>query len=107
LLGALEAHCRKTSRLGLACELFEQSISAKGLPEVKVVELHRRLIELYMGEVGTPEEAISHVEVLLARDPNDAQARPAAERLIPNRKVASRAAAALQQARRQGRAMRG
>jgi hypothetical protein len=107
LLGALETHCRKTGRLGLACELFEQAIERQGLAEVKVVELHRRLIELYMGEANAPEKAISHVEALLSRDPADAQARPAAERLIPNRKVASRAAAALQQARRQGRPPRG
>lgn len=102
LLGILEAHCRKTGRLGLACELFERAISGQGLPEVKVVELHRRLVELYMGEANTPEKAISHVEALLGRDPSDTQARLAAERLIPHAKVASRAAAALQQARRQG-----
>jgi tetratricopeptide (TPR) repeat protein len=106
LLGALEAHCRKTGRIGLACELFEQAISKQGLPEVKVVELRRRLLELYMGEAGEPDKAISHVEVLLGRDPNDAQARATAERLIPRRKVASRAAAALQQARRSGRPVR-
>src|SRR5262245_25391634 len=106
LLGALETHCRKTGRLGLACDLFEQAISGKGLPEVKVVELRRRLIELYMGEAGEPDKAISHVEVLLERDPNDAQGRATAERLIPRQKVASRAAAALQQARRSGRPAR-
>jgi tetratricopeptide (TPR) repeat protein len=106
LLGALEAHCRKTGRLDLACDLFEQAISGPELPEVKVIELRRRLIELYMGEASKPDRAISHVEVLLERDPNDAQARATAERLIPHRKVASRAAAALQQARRSGRPAR-
>jgi tetratricopeptide (TPR) repeat protein len=103
LLGALEAHCRKTGRLELACDLFEQAISGQALPEVKVVELRRRLIDFYMGEAGKPDRAISHVEALLTRDPNDAQGRATAERLIPHRKVASRAAAALQQARRSGR----
>jgi hypothetical protein len=103
ILGALETHCRKTDRLGLACDLFEQALSVPGLPEVKVVELRRRLLELYMGEAGKPDRAIGHVEVLLVRDPNDAQGRATAERLIPHRKVASRAAAALQQARRSGR----
>jgi hypothetical protein len=106
LLGALEAHCRKTNRLGLACDLFERAIANKGLPEVKVVELHRRLIEIYMGEANTPDKAISHVEALQDRDAADAQARAAAERLIPIRSVASRAAAAVQRARRQSRAPR-
>jgi tetratricopeptide (TPR) repeat protein len=106
LLGALETHCRKTGRLHLACDLFEQAILGPGLPEVKVIELRRRLIELYMGEAGKPDRAIAHVEALLQRDPNDAQARTTAERLIPRPKVASRAAAALQQARRSGRPSR-
>jgi hypothetical protein len=106
LLGALDTHCRKTNRLSLACDLFERAIQNKGLPEVKVVELHRRLIEIYMGEANTPEKAISHVEALQDRDAGDAQARAAAERLIPIRSVASRAAAAVQRARRQSRAPR-
>jgi tetratricopeptide (TPR) repeat protein len=106
ILGALEAHCRKTGRLGLACALIEQAIEAGGLPEVKTVESHRHLIELYMGEANAPEKAISHVEELLRRDPSDAQGRATAERLIPNRTVASRAAAALQRARRENRSPR-
>jgi|SRR5579859_1986546 len=106
LLGALDAHCRKTNRLALACDLFERAIANKGLPEVKVVELHRRLIEIYMSEANTPEKAISHVEALQDRDAGDAQARAAAEKLMPIRSVASRAAAAVQRARRQSRAPR-
>jgi len=106
ILGVLEAHCRKTGRLPLACSLIEQAIEAKSLPEVKAVEQHRRLIDLYMGEANMPEKAISHVEALLGRDPADAQARPVAERLAANRAVASRAFAALQKARRESRATR-
>jgi hypothetical protein len=106
ILSALEAHCQKTNRIALACSLLEQAIVGHGLSEVKVVEQHRRLIDLYLGEANTPGSAISHVEELLQRDASDAQARAAAERLIPNRAVASRAAAALQRARRESRAPR-
>jgi hypothetical protein len=101
ILGALESHCRKTNRLELACELIEKALEAGGLPEVKVIEQHRHLIELYMGEANAPERSISHVEDLLQRDPADAAVRLVAERLTANRKVASRAVAALQRARRE------
>ena len=103
ILGAIEAHCQKTGRLALGCALIEQAIENGGLSEVKMVESRRRLIELYMGEANAPEKAISHVEELLQRDPADAQGWATAERLIPNRAVASRAAAALQRARRETR----
>jgi len=106
VLSILETHCQKTHRKDLAYELIEEAIAAGGLPEVKTVEQHRHLIEMYMGENNTPEKAISHVEALLGRYPSDAQARAAAERLIQNRLVASRAAAVLQKARRESRAPR-
>ncbi len=106
ILSVLEEHCRKTHRYALACELLERAIEEHALPEMRIIEQHRRLIDLYMGEAKAPEKAISHVEELLQRDANDAQARTAAERLTSNREVASRAAAALQHARRRGRAPR-
>ncbi len=106
ILSILETHCKKTHRKDLACDLIEEAIASGGLPDVKIVEQHRHLIEVYMGENNTPEKAISHVEALLGRYPSDAQARAAAERLIPNRTVASRAAAVLQKARRESRAPR-
>jgi len=103
ILEALEAHCKKTQRPGLACALIEQAILEHNLGEARVVELRRRLIELYTGEAATPNNAISHVEALLDRDPGDAGARTGAERLLGSREVGSRAAAALQKARRQAR----
>jgi hypothetical protein len=103
ILSAVETHCQKTNRTGLACSILEEAIARHGLSEVKVIEQHRRLIDLYMGEANSPASAISHVEELLQRDASDAQARAAAERLIPHREVASRAAAALQRARRESR----
>ena len=101
LLGALEKHCRNTGRAGLACELLEVSLESDPISKVKMIDRRRRLIELYMGEAKTPEKAISHIEHLLDQDPSDAQARAAAEHLLSDRQVASRAASALQTARRQ------
>jgi hypothetical protein len=100
LLSVLEAHCRNTGRFGLAAALLEQAIEKHGLPDAVVVEQRRRLIELYLGDAKTPEKAIGHVEELLTRDKFDTEARAAAEDLLSKREVASRAAAALQRARR-------
>ena len=101
LLGVLEKHCLNTGRVELACELLEASLDGDAVSKGKMIERHQRLIELYMGDAKTPEKAISHVEHVLDQDPSDAQARAAAEHLLSDRPVASRAAAALQAARRQ------
>jgi hypothetical protein len=103
VLEALEAHCRKTQRVGLACALIEQAIGDPRLSQVIALKQRRRLIELYTGEADTPAAAISHVEELLEHVPSDQTAHAAAERLLSNREVAPRAAAALQKARRQAR----
>ena len=100
VLGVLEAHCLKTGRPRLACELLEEAIEKYGLPEARVIDQRRRLIDLYLGEAATPAKAISHIEILLLRDPNDARARDAGRRLLSNNEVATRAAEALQNARR-------
>ena len=68
-----------------------------------MLERRRQLIRLYLGEAGMPDKAIGHVEVLLSQDPTDSQARAAAERLLRDPQVASRAAAALHEARRNAR----
>jgi len=101
LLSILEAHCQKTDRVGLACALLEQGIASQTLPEARVIDHRRRLIELYLGPVKTPEKALPHVEELLERDSTDARARAAANTLLSVREVASKAAAAIQRARRQ------
>jgi hypothetical protein len=67
---------------------------------VSVPDLQRRLVDLYVGDAKTPASAIDHVEALLALDPSDAAMRKAAQRLLSVREVASRAASALQGARR-------
>jgi golgin subfamily B member 1 len=104
MLEALEAHCRKTKRLSLACALIEQALADPNLPKPVGVAQRRRLIDLYVRDAVAPASAIGHVEELLSRDASDAKAREAAERLLGIRDVAPRAAAALQKARRLSRA---
>jgi hypothetical protein len=103
ILYELEAHCRKTERADLACELFEQTLLDHPLPKKSVTELRRRLVAIYIEESSTPEKALPHVEALFADDIGDQHARAAAEKLLSNRDVASRAAALLQRVRRSSR----
>ena len=100
LLDALEAHCRATKRPGLACALIEQALLDESAPEPLVVQRRKQLLQLYMGEAASPELAMPHVEALLERDPGDASVFEVGEKLVSVRTVASRAAAALRNARR-------
>ncbi len=101
LLDALESHCRSTKRSALACELLESALRDEAsADEGLTVQRQQRLVELYMGEAALPARAIDHVEKLLERDPADANILKVAEKLLSTREVASRAAAALQLARR-------
>jgi len=103
LFDVLDAHCRKTKRFTLACEIAEASLADSKLPPALVLKQRRRLVELYTGEAAAPSKAIGHVEALLNQDPADAVARAGAEKLLSHRDVAPRAAAALQLARRHSR----
>lgn len=103
IVDVLEAHCKKTERPALACELIEQTLTEHELPKKSVIDLRRRVITLYIESTGYPERAMPHVEALFAEDVNDSHARAYAERLLSNRLVASRAAQLLQQARRSTR----
>jgi hypothetical protein len=100
LLDGLESHCRATRRPALGAELIERALLDEGTPEALRVPRRQRLLDLYMGEAAAPAAAIPHVEKLLERDPADANALKVAEKLLSTREVASRAAAALQAARR-------
>ncbi|HVH45766.1 MAG TPA: hypothetical protein VM925_25610 [Labilithrix sp.] len=100
LLDALETHCRATKRPALACVLLERALLDEGAPEELVAQRRQRVVDLYMGDAASPAEAMPHVEKLLERNPADAGALKVAERLLSTREVASRAAAALQTARR-------
>lgn len=99
LLDALEAHCRATKRVPLACELIERAIAedAGATPEL-TAQRRSTLVELY--DVTSPTKVIDSVEWLLDRDPRDAAALKLGERLLSRPEVASRAAAALAKARR-------
>lgn len=101
VLDAVDAHCRATKRPKLACELLERAVAEDtGASDAITRPRRLRLVELHLGDVATPAAAIDHVEWLLERDPNDAASLKAGERLLGERAVASRAAAALQKARR-------
>lgn len=104
LVDALESHCRATRRPALACAVLEQAIedeiAGEEADEARIAQWRDRLIQLYAFEVGTPEAAIAHVEKLLEGEPAHPNAIKVAERLLSAREVASRAAAALQAARR-------
>ncbi len=100
LLHALDGHCCASGRPALAAHLIESALLDPSLPGPIVVEQRHRLVELYLGDAAAPASAIDHVEDLLARDPGDAVAKKAAEKLVSVREVASRAAAAIAAARR-------
>jgi hypothetical protein len=101
LLEVIWSHCKKTSRFDLACKVLEKALETVPLPKSDELEQRRRLVELYVGDAAMPEKAIDHVEALLRTNAGDKTARDAAQRLLSSREVGSRAAAALQQARRQ------
>jgi hypothetical protein len=103
LFDVVEAHCRKGKRVDLACSLIERALTDPALPRTVAMAERRRLVELYIVEASKPALSIGHVEELLNEDPTDELARGAAERLLANRDMAPRAAAALQKARRQTR----
>lgn len=101
LLDALDSHCRGTKRAALAAELIERALlEDDAAPPPIVAQRRHRLLDLYFGELAAPSRAVDHVELLLERDPNDAVAFKGGERLLGKSDVASRAAAALQKARR-------
>jgi hypothetical protein len=103
LFDVVDAHCKKGKRFELTCALFEQALGDPALTKSAAAPVRRRLIELYIVDADTPAGALPHIEALLAEDPTEELARGAAERLLSNRDVAARAAAALQEARRQQR----
>ncbi len=100
LLPALEAHCKLTKRSALAAACIEIALENPTLTNEDALVLRRRLLDLYLGDAGLPQNAIVHVEALLTADATDTGARKVAEKLLSVRDVASRAASALTLARR-------
>jgi golgin subfamily B member 1 len=102
LIDALEGHCKSTKRPALAQAMFEAAIASEGIPDAVLIPWRQRATDLYMTDTNPSQQAkaMPHVEDLLKRNPNDAIAYKACERLLSNREVSSRAAATLQTARK-------
>jgi hypothetical protein len=100
ILDVLEAHCCATKRHALACVLIETCLRDPSTSDAVALQRRKRLLQLYLGEAANPTEAIVHVEEILKSVPTDQPAFEAGEKLLSNRAVASRAAAALATARR-------
>ena len=99
----IEAHFKKSARFKEAAAILELGIELVVFSSfAEIAQARRRLIELYLGELKTPDLAIAHVEELLRLEPGDAEARKAAEKLLTVPAVASRASLALQQSRGRG-----
>src|SRR5262249_2449840 len=78
-----------------AAKLLEQIVGGHtALPVEEDTAIRERLLGLY-SDLQERERTITHVEKLLAQEPNHFAAREAAESLLGHRALASRAAAAL------------
>jgi tetratricopeptide (TPR) repeat protein len=99
----LETHFKKAGHFKEAAQITELALELTAFTSL-ADEAHarHRLVDLYFGELKSPEAAIVHVEELLRAVPADADARKAAEKLLTVPAVATRASAALQLARGRG-----
>jgi tetratricopeptide (TPR) repeat protein len=82
-----------------AVKVLEQALGRD--PPVDAAEefaIRTRLLDLYTNDLKEPHRALPHIEELLAAAPEHQGARQVAERLLDNRAVAARAAAALSDA---------
>jgi golgin subfamily B member 1 len=100
VISVIEAHCKKGGRFQEAAALLELALQVGALEPGDSLELRRRLVALYTGEVKTPEASIPHVEEILRADWTHVETRKVAERLLSYPSVAGRAAAVLQDCRR-------
>jgi hypothetical protein len=96
----IEAHLKLGGRFTEAATLMELAAASGKLSEKDQFDLRGRLVALYMGPAKAPDSAIGHIEELLRIDSAHVEARKAAEKLLAHPKVASRAAAALHEARK-------
>lgn len=103
VIDVLEAHCKKTNRAVLACELLELVLADRSFPVARTTEIRRRIVELAIGPAALTSMAMTYVEQLLESDASDAVARKGAEALLKKPDVARRAAAVLQKLRSQAR----
>lgn len=100
VLDVLEQHCRATKRVVLAGDVVEQAIADDARASDALTKQRRqRAVDIFL-EANAPSRAMEHIEKLLDSDFNDPVALRGCDRLMSNREVSSRAAAALQKARR-------
>jgi hypothetical protein len=100
VLDVVEQHCRATKRAVLAGEVIEKAINEDTVASDALTKQRRqRAVDVFI-EANAPSRAMDHIEKLLEWDFNDSVALRGCERLMSNREVSSRAAAALQKARR-------
>jgi hypothetical protein len=100
ILDVVEQHCRATKRPMLGGEVVEKALAEDHVASDAVTKQRRqRAVDLFI-EANAGTRAMDHIEKLLEWDFNDPVALRGCERLMSNRDVSSRAAAALQKARR-------
>lgn len=95
----LETHFLQANRHRDIARLLEQTLTAEPkLDQDEELRVRVRLLDLYVHQLKEPERTVPHVEAILAIDPaNDAASRTA-QKLLPNKSLAARAAAALAEA---------
>ena len=79
-------------------KLLEQTLASDPPPPDDVAHVQRKKLLTAYRELGELERTLPHLELVLARDPNDEPAREIAFTLLEQRSTAGRAAAALAQA---------
>lgn len=100
ILEVVEQHCRATKRALLGAEVIEKALAEDTVASDAVTKQRRqRAVDVFI-EANAVTRAMEHIEKLLEWDYNDSVALRGCERLMSNREVSSRAAAALQKARR-------
>jgi tetratricopeptide (TPR) repeat protein len=96
---ALEERYSRAGRFKDVTRLLEQGLAQDPPPEGnEALMMRARLLQLYAFDLGEPERAIGHIEVLLQHNPSREDALRTAESLLENKALVARAAGALAQA---------
>ncbi len=89
---ALETRYLLAGRPGDAAAFLEKVLSAEHPPdEAEAFAMRTRLMGLYAGELGDVEQALPHIEALLAKDPSHEKARLVALQLLERATTRGRA----------------
>ncbi len=96
LRSQLEARYVQANRFRDVARMFEQALAQEPPPETDDADrIRAKLIDVFANHLKEPERAMPHIEAILERDPNHAEARRVASRLLESKGLAARAAAAL------------